>query len=274
MSNGAPWSDVDLRGAVDFHVHTAPDSRPRWHSATELADLAASAGMAGFVVKDHHASTVERAAQANAAHTELRICGGITLNREVGGIDPAVVADVLAAGGRIVWLPSKDGRGERGVEGIPVLADDCKVIPELREIFQQLADADAVLATGHISAEEVGPVVSTARSAGVRKIIVNHPEIPFLSYSVDLQRRLRDAGAILERCYPRPEMEDGFDRIAQELREVGVQSSILATDLGRADLPAPLDGFRRFIHEMLVRGFDANEIDVLTRGNPLALLNS
>lgn len=271
-----PFADVDLAGAFDFHVHTAPDVRPRTHTALELAELAAAAGMAGFVVKSHTEPTTGRAAAVRARFPDLKVYGGITLNAAAGGIVALNVRATLAAGGRIVWLPTVDGRGERSGKklagGIAMTDAQGRVTAELRAVLETVAEADAILATAHAADYELLPVVRAAREVGVKRILVNHPEIFFLQFSVDLQQELRDAGAVLERCYPRPEAADGFGQIARELREVGVDSSILATDLGRADLPSPIDGLRRMIHELKQRGFSGKEISRLTRENPLKLL--
>jgi hypothetical protein len=275
MSLTDDWQNVSLRGVWDLHVHTAPDVRPRWHTALELATLAHQAGMAGFVLKNHHRSTVELAAEVRRLYP-LQVYGGLVLNRAVGGLNPPTVREALAAGARFIWLPTQDGCGEcltKGQAGLAVIDDAGRVLRDLEQIFQLIAAADAVLATGHIAAHEVEPVVRAARRAGVQRIVVNHPEIPFLRFPVDLQQRLRDDGALLERCYPRPEAIDGFDQIATEIRQVGVASTVLATDLGRRDLPPPLDGFRRFIHELMLRGISSAAIAEMTCHNPARLLS-
>jgi hypothetical protein len=266
-----PWHAVSLRGVFDSHVHTAPDVRPRWHTALELADLAQAAGMAGFVIKSHHESTVGRAAEVRKHFPELKVYGGITLNRACGGLDSRVVERELAAGARIVWLPTLDGRGQDPESGLAVIDSSGVVISELRRVFERLAAADAVLATGHISVDEVLPVVQFARRDGVRRILVNHPEIPFLNLPVDLQRQLSQEGALLERCYPRPEAPRGFDDVADAMCQVGPESTVIATDLGRTDLPGPLAGLRRLIFELQQRGVDQHQIAAATRDRPRGL---
>ena len=129
-----------------------------------------------------------------------------------------------------------------------------------------------MLATAHVAADEVLTLVQIAAARGVRRILVNHPEIPFLDYPVELQQRLRDAGAWLERCYPRPEAVDGFRQIADQIRQVGADSTILATDLGRRDLPPPVEGLRRLIHELLELGVSPAEVRRMTVQNPDRLL--
>ena len=50
-----------LTGVLDLHVHSAPDLVPRCVSDLEMARRARQAGMAGFVIKSHHAPTADRA---------------------------------------------------------------------------------------------------------------------------------------------------------------------------------------------------------------------
>jgi hypothetical protein len=276
MSSADEWQNVSLEGVMDLHVHTAPDVRPRWHTALEMGALAEQAGMAGFVLKNHHRSTVELAAEVRRNH-RLKVYGGLVLNRAAGGLDPGNVRAALEAGARFIWLPTQDGCGEclaRGQTGLAVVDHRQRVVRELEQILELIAHAHAVLATGHIAAHEVEPLVRAARRAGVNRILVNHPEIPFLRFGVDLQKRLRDEGALLERCYPRPEAVDGFEQIAQEARAVGVAHTVLATDLGRRDLPSPLDGFRALIQAMMARGFSAAEVAEMTCHTPLRLVGA
>jgi hypothetical protein len=275
VSSADHWQNVSLRDVWDLHVHTAPDVRPRWHTALELAALAHQAGMAGFVLKNHNHSTVDLAAEVRQTF-RLQVYGGLVLNRATGGLDAAIVRKVLEAGARFIWLPTQDGCGEclaRGQAGLAVVDNRGHVVRELKEILDLVARADVVLATGHIAAHEVEPVVRAARRAGLLRILVNHPEIPFLRFPIELQKHLRDEGAVLERCYPRPEATNGFEQIAEEIRQVGVASTVLATDLGRRDLPPPLDGLRRFIHELMIRGFSSADITEMTCRNPSWLLS-
>jgi hypothetical protein len=51
-----------LRGAVDTHVHIAPDVVPRRIDDVTLARRFAELGLGGFQLKSHYTSTAERAA--------------------------------------------------------------------------------------------------------------------------------------------------------------------------------------------------------------------
>ena len=87
---------------------------------------AAAAGMGALVFKSHYENTVARAYYVNQMVPEIKLFGGIALNRYVGGLNPSAVEAVLTAGGKEVWMPGIDsachaeafgGLGSYEVEG-------------------------------------------------------------------------------------------------------------------------------------------------------------
>ena len=79
---------------------------------------------------------------------------------------------------------------------------DGKVVPELVDVFKLIRDYDVVLGTAHVSPEEAFVVVEAAKDAGVKKIVITHPEWWVVDMSIDDQIRLvKDYDVILERCY-------------------------------------------------------------------------
>src|SRR5687767_4378891 len=80
-----------LAGAVDIHVHSDPDSRPRSIDAIDVAKLAHSQGMRAIVLKNHDDPTGGLAYLARKQVPGLEVFGGIGLNLAVGGINPVAV---------------------------------------------------------------------------------------------------------------------------------------------------------------------------------------
>ena len=80
-----------VRGAVDYHVHVAPDFVSRRITDIELARRCLETGQAGFGLKSHYTSTAERAQVVAAAVPGVLVLGTITLNRSVGGLNPLAV---------------------------------------------------------------------------------------------------------------------------------------------------------------------------------------
>lgn len=62
-------------------------------------------------------------------------------------------------------------------------------------------------------------------------------------------------------------------RIAEAIRRVGPESTILATDFGQADNPSPVKGLKSYVRSMLKEGITEKEINLMVRVNPHKLLN-
>src|SRR5690625_7709498 len=100
----------------DVHVHASPDVVPRIGDDTAVAQTYQEAGFDGFVLKAHHEATVGRAA-AGARAGSLDVVGGVALNRNVGGVNPAAVAGCRDAGGRAGRRPTADAHTQ-AAEGL------------------------------------------------------------------------------------------------------------------------------------------------------------
>ena len=72
-----------LAGAIDVHVHAAPDSTPRSIDAIDLARLAKSRGMRGLVLKSHHEPTASRAYLVRKKVPGIEVFGGIEALRGI-----------------------------------------------------------------------------------------------------------------------------------------------------------------------------------------------
>src|SRR4029453_974401 len=100
-------------GAVDYHVHVAPDFVARRISDIELAGRCLETGQAGFGLKSHYISTTERARVVAAVVPGVVVLGTITLNRSVGGLNPLAVEVAARQGARIVWFPTVSAVNEQ-----------------------------------------------------------------------------------------------------------------------------------------------------------------
>jgi len=78
-------SELNLKGAIDFHVHSSPDSVPRSIDADDLARLAKENGMRGLVLKNHWESTAALAYMVRKEVPGIEIFGGITMDLSNGG---------------------------------------------------------------------------------------------------------------------------------------------------------------------------------------------
>jgi hypothetical protein len=284
-----------LKGAVDIHIHAAPDIVPRLLDDLSLARAARDAGMAAIVLKSHHMLTADRAQIAQSLFPELRIFGGLALNYPAcGDLNPDAVKVAVRMGARIVWLPTLSAAnhiektrtkvtGNLGIMSkgfaprpVAVVGDDGTVRPELVEILRLIAEADIILATGHLTVAEIKAVVDAALAAGVRKILINHPELWLIDMSVADQRELAAKGALMEVCI-RSATAPGHGEtspalLAERIQAVGPTHVVMATDYGQMDSPPAPEGMGWYIGQMLEAGISPEDIRLMTHDNPARLL--
>jgi hypothetical protein len=273
-------NEIDLEEVVDLHIHAAPDIRPRLMDDIELAREAATAGMRAVLFKSHHTLTADRATIAEKHVGGIRVFGGLVLNRAVGGLNPAAVEAALAFGAREIWMPTLDAANHRrakgvGDRGIAVQGETGALLPQVLEILRLIAEQDVILGTGHLSVGEIQLLVKAARELGVNRILITHPELPIVNMPVAVQEELAGPDLFFERCLIVTMAGEGglpVSAIARAVRQIGPETTVMATDFGQAENPSPVEGMRRYIREMLDLGFDQHEIDCMTRANPAGLL--
>lgn len=266
-----------MTGLVDLHAHCSPDTRPRKMTAFELARAAGAAGMRALLIKNHDTPTAALAAAVRETRPGVEVFGGIALNDAVGGLNPAAVETALKMGAREVWMPTHCAANERRYRGrsggLSILGEDGRIRPEVPEILRLAAAADVIVGTAHLSVAESRLLVKAAREAGVRKIVITHPEIVFVDMPVETQRELAGPGVFFERCYARSLFTVDWDGLARNIRALGVESTVLATDLGQPDNPDPVSGLAEMCRRMLERGFREPEVERMASLTPAALLN-
>lgn len=270
-----------LEGAVDLHVHSAPDLDPRRFDDIELAREAARAGLGALLIKSHQNSTVERAWLVSKVVPGIQVFGGLVLNETVGGLNPAAVRLALALGAKQIWMPTRSARNHRRHHGQPgglsVFNAEGTLLPAVEEILHAVAEADCILGTGHLSPEEGTALIRRARIVGVRKILVTHPEWAPTKYSCAAQKELAAAGGVVfERCFVSTTHLCGcvpFETIERAITEVGVETTVLSTDLGQAEMPAPVEGLTLYARRLRSAGFSADQLRQMMRTNPRRLLS-
>ena len=281
-----------IEGAIDFHVHSAPDAFARNISDIEVAELAARRGMRAIVLKNHITMTADRAALVAEVVPGIDVFGGVVLNKAVGGLNPSaieVMATMSGGRGRVVWLPTRDAQhdiatfGKPG-EGIRV-AENGQVTPETESVLQKVKEHDLVLHTGHVSPDEIMAVIRRANELGIDKIAVTHAMADVPGMSIEQMKQAAAGGALLELVFlnhlmgPNAHLDwmhewnqVSIADMAAAIKEVGADHFILASDLGQSGNPIHPDGY-----EMLVRGLEGEGIPVadinkMMADNPARLL--
>jgi hypothetical protein len=275
----------DLTGFIDLHVHSAPDSIPRRLDDIELARACAAAGMRGVLLKSHSTLTADRATLAQEhAGVKVKVWGGLALNDPVGAFNPAAVETAIAFGAREIWMPTRNTANEnlrdgKGDSGLTVFDAEGGIRDEVQKILRLIAEADVILGTGHISVEETMTLVTAARAAGVKRILITHPAAPFIDFPLDCQHELARKGCFFERCWvfttPLLKRMGNYvspTRILSDIRQVGWETTVLGTDYGQADNPSPVEGLRAFVAACLADGFTEAQVRRMGAENPAALV--
>jgi len=280
-----------LDGAIDIHIHSAPDVYPRILNDIELAQQAKEMGMRAILIKNHFTETAGRARLASEA-TDFQVFGGIALNLSVGGFNVHAVRSALKLGGKTVWMPTLHSMkfvadkshvthlaGEIGedLQGLYVLNDDGSLKDELYPIFDLVKEYDASVATGHLSKEEAKVLVREAAKRGVKKIIVTHPLASFVDYSVDEMKEILDLGASwLEHVFNDTTRQVSHpiprEALFSGIKAIGAKYCIMSTDAGQWLNPVPAQQMGIYIQDMLSFGFSEKHIRTMVSDNPAAML--
>ena len=274
----AQGQEVSLAGAIDFHVHSGPDSRPRSVTDLEVARMTQRAGMRGIVLKNHFTMTADRAALAMDQVDDLEIFGAVVLNRAVGGLNAEAIRQMVQfSGGRgkVVWLPTFDAEYYITAQGssnpfVSVTRSGAP-LPELAEIFTLVAENDLVLAMGHSSPEEVLILIPEARRYGVEQILVTH--VFSQGPSRAQMQQMADAGAILEIDWYAVYLGNRtVTEYVSAIQEIGAEHFLMSSDLGQATSPSHVDGLRAYVTAFRNAGLTDDQIDLMLRINPARLL--
>lgn len=283
------------RGGVDTHVHTAPDLVARKLDDFEAARQARERGMAAIVLKNHFLSTALRARLAEQQVSGVRLIGSVALNQSMGGVNPWAVEAAARGGAKVVWMPTFQSRNQLTwqsragntphrcelevpdrEQAVRVFDEDGELLPDTELVLELIRDRELVLASGHLAADEVDRLTARAVEIGVRRIILTHPEMQVIALPVELQRTLARRGCYFERTYNLinpPHHAVTMEQIAARIREVGPESTVLATDFGQTHNPYPAEGFGMYLAGLLEQGFSEAEIRRMGSQNARGLLD-
>jgi hypothetical protein len=279
---GAGDASRVLVGAIDIHVHSDPDDRPRSIDAIDVAKLAAAKDMRAIVLKNHYDSTAGLAFLVRKVVPGVEVFGGIDLNLTIGGINPAAVEHmtrVSGGWGRFVWMPTFDAENQVRVskENRPFVRVSGKgeLLPEVKEVIALIAKHGLVLATGHSSPEEVLMLLREGRRQGVQRMVVTHAMNTPVLMDVARMQEAAKLGALIEfvgGSLAAADAEARMGRFADAIRKVGPEFCVLSSDLGQRGNALPPDGFAAFLVSLRARGFTEEEVDRMAKLNPARLL--
>lgn len=276
-----------MQGIIDMHIHAAPDVRARKLDDLELMEASVQRGVRAIVLKSHNVPTADRAYLVNRVAAEkypdvkFTAFGGLCLNRPVGGLNPDAVETSLKLGAKVIWLPTNTAEnhyrknGKDPSKGV-VVTRDGKAVDELQDIFALVKQYNAVLATGHIGAEECFPVVEAARAAGVEKIVITHPEFWVVGMTPEQQADIvRKYDVLLESVYAQP-VNGSYkinipDNIAA-MKAIGPEHFVIFTDSGQTVNPYWYESYTTYF-KAVSEVFTSEQVRKMTHDNPAWLLD-
>lgn len=274
-----------LEGAWDLHIHTAPDVVKRKCSDRRVAQRMQERGMSGGVIKGHFFETIARAELLNSEYPEVKIIGGIALNRSVGGLNPEAVKKAGMMNGEMLWFPTmdaaafqeykhKDDSGFDSSELLRACDENGELKPEAYEILKTAAKYDMVVGTGHLSPNEGMKIAEAAFECGVRKFVLTHAEHPAINYTIEQQKKAADMGAYIEHSFNNIFFRRcTLDDVIEQIKAVGAEYVILTSDFGQTDAPYFDDGMQMYL-EKFSGYFTDDELNLMVKKNPEYLVNS
>lgn len=286
----AHTADELLKGVSDIHLHAAPDSKARLGNELEFARDARDAGYRSMLFKSNDFSNHDRAYLIRQALPDFEVFGSLCMNRVHGDRVNAFAAEkaVNTTGNlcRCIWMPTQDAvyqnlryHGRR--EGVPVVDDRGRVLPEVVRVMEICAGADIIFATGHSSPEESIALAARAREVGVRKCVITHANSGIWKMTHDQIKRCIDLGAWVEYSFITnlwgpgtglPDFERMSGREFADFARIAPERSIITTDLGQVGMPHPVEGMRRCILALLQNGLSQQQVDCMIRSNPAMLV--
>jgi len=285
-----------LVGAVDLHCHSGPAAMPRVLDHYEAMMDCAAAGFRALLYKDHYYLGVPHAVilEKLFPDTGVRLFSGLVLNNANGGINPHAVDHAASIGAKIIWMPTisaenhiaqLSGQGKtfpktkrKMLDPIPLSALDGngKICDAAKACLDIIAEADIILAGGHLPASELHLLFAEAKRRGVKKMLVNHPTYIVGCTDEDI-RDLVAAGAYIEHSIcmfaEGKAKKFGATDLAHLIEVAGIDRTILSSDLGLLDNPRPVEGFRQIVRLLLDLQFSAADIRQMTSINAGKLLD-
>jgi hypothetical protein len=300
MTLSIPEPDRSLiHGVIDMHLHAAPCLFDRPFDEIDIAIEARDAGYRGLVLKSIFAMNADRVELVRKVVPGIELFGSIVFNHTVGGLNPSAMRAAIGFGAKVAWLPTVHAARHVEFFGMPtypwlaqrrpelsntlreeivpirLLDSDGKLKPEVTEILELAAQADMVVGTGHVGADEIFATLERAREIGFRKMVCTHVGWHATAWSRDEMLRMADLGATIEfTVNPTMPARQRADpkKFADDILAIGVERCIAASDLGQRDNAHPVEGYRMFLRMLRNYGLSDADLNLVSRVNPARLL--
>jgi len=286
LAPAQPQSELSLKGAIDFRVHSSPESVRRSIDADDVARLAKENGMRALVLANHNESTAALAYMVRKEVPGIEIFGGIMLNQSVGGLNiEAVKRMTMMKGGygRVVWFPTSSAENFLNYfhttgPAVPVAKDGHLVQAAIDMLDFIAQNHQLIVATGHLSEQEAVLLVREAHQRGVTRIVVTNPMGIFTHMTLPEMRQAVSEGAYLEFIYNSvigDKPQNSIAAYAEGIKQAGPQHCIISTDFGAVDIPdLPFhpQALLEFMEALHHQGISVADINLMVKTNPARLL--
>ena len=291
----------------DLHVHCGPEGIERKYDFLQLDSLSAATDTVEIVAKSHFFSTVPWAYTARR-HGNAKINGSIVLNHYQGGINPYAVAASAAVRCdghqclKLVWMPTLHAKGHIEMQKVhgqtkdipaewtdgvlspasfdldliePIYLLENETKKKLDSVLDIIAEHNLILATGHVTREEVYYLVERAVIRGVKKIVLTHPLYDATALDCDDIKHLTALpGVYAEQCYGLVLIDNiPIEKITNQISAAGVEKTILTTDLGQKHSPDPHTGMEAYCRALYEAGVSKEDLHTMIYENPKLLLS-
>ena len=282
-----------LVGAVDLHCHSGPAAMPRILGHTEAFRMALDAGFKALLYKDHYYVGMPHCAVLKDIYPDapIELYSGLALNNASGGINPHAVDHAIKLGGKIVWFPTfaaknhieayasksfpKTAKPMLPPIPLTVLGANGKLTDEAKQICDLIAEANIILAGGHLHVSELFILFEEARKRGVKKMLVNHPSYIIGCSDEDI-RGLVALDAYIEHSIcmfiPGRAKQHETEDLIHMMEVAGVDRTVLGSDLGLTQAPKPVDGYRMIVSDLLDHQVPKSDITKIISTNAAGLL--
>ena len=287
-----PVPKITVEGACDLHIHSSPDLGERIGTDVEVAKACRDAGMRAIGIKCHLDTTMGRAFYTGQIVEGIEVYGGLTLNMQAGGINPAAVDAALQFGAKLIWMPTfhaayqvqLDGRpglynpaSGYEFEAVTVLDEAGRVTREAQIICELVKKHDAILHTGHLAPTEAILLIQAARDIGLEKIVVTHPFFTPPAFSMEQLKRAVDLGAFVEFSTnvlnPLPKPID-VRLYSEAVSLMGSERFVIGSDCGHPRKGFPHEAIRAFAYTLNMLGVSEKDLHAMMVSNYDKLLGS
>ncbi|MBV9580336.1 MAG: hypothetical protein JO057_17250 [Chloroflexi bacterium] len=305
-----PPATMGVKGVVDIHCHAHEGQQ----DALAVAQHASTSGMGGILFKTipgrQKPMDTLRAVQADlqrwADQVEIepvKTWAAWNIGTRLGGLSTAQDArEQIADGIRAIWMPNnthantlmltpnksmleKAGKPGDVPDSIPwelarelggnyLLGEDMRLLPQVREIFEVIADSDVAVVFGHTTHPEIFEMAEQVQRLGIRKAFVDHPFSPFVALSVAQMKQLTGVGIYMNFTFDELSPLLGLNPavMCAAIQELGTEYVTLSSDCGEPLFPNSVEAMRQIRAYMCAFGLSREEVDEISVTNPARIV--